>query len=46
MFDSFTSKPILNLKEFNQSRLISVDILSGKEYRRKLRKDKRSNKKL
>lgn len=32
---------ILNLKEYNQSRLINVDIVSGKEYRRKLRKDKR-----
>lgn len=31
----------LNLKEYNQSRLLSVDILTGKEYRRKLRKEKR-----
>ena len=34
---------ILNLKEYNESRLDSSEILSGKEYRRKLRKE-RSNK--
>ncbi len=40
--EAFERKPYVpNLKEYNQSRLLSVDILSGKEYRRKLRKEKR-----
>jgi len=35
------TQEILNLKEYNQSRLLPIDIVSGKEYRRKLRKEKR-----
>lgn len=33
----------LTLKEYNESRLNSSEILSGKEYRRKLRKVKNLN---
>mgnify|MGYP000002198503 CR=1 FL=1 len=32
---------ILNLKEYNESRLLAADIVTGKEYRRILRKEKR-----
>jgi len=39
-------RSVLSLKDYNESRLLSVDILSGREYRRKLRKEKRSPSKL
>lgn len=34
-------EPILNLKEYNESKSLGFGIMSGKEYRRKLRKEKR-----
>jgi hypothetical protein len=40
------SRYIPTLQEFNNSRTIAIDILSGQEYRRKLRKDKRHPEKI
>lgn len=41
MLDLRKSNYIPNLKEYNESQTLPIGIMSGKEYRRKLRKDKR-----
>jgi ATP sulfurylase len=40
------SQYIPTLQEYNNSRLIATDVLSGQEYRRKLRRDKRHPEKI